>query len=191
LLLLLLVLGAGQWLFERYWLGQQRHYQDATEQLQDHLLRYRRLAEQRPLLEQKLGEVQQNDAIEAYYLAQETPVLAATELQRRAGQAVQKNGGSLTSSQVLPVEDDSGFARVAIRVQMNGDMDALSNIFHTLESARPTVMVDNVQIRARPIRQRVPRATTENNRRKQYDVKTEIQLTAQFELVGFMPKRRN
>jgi len=192
LLLLIAVIGAVQWVFERYWLGQQQYYQAATEQMQDRLVRYQRLIEQRPMLEQKLGEVRTDDTVDAYYLDQETPTLAATELQRRAGQAVQSNGGSLTSSQILPVEDESGFSKIAIRVQMNGNIDALNKTLHILESSRPTMFIDNVQIRARAIRQRVPRTTTNTDRRQRqrYDVKTEIRLTAQFELAGYMPKRK-
>ena len=190
-LLLIMVIAAGQWLFERFWLGQRAHYAEATEQLQDRLARYRNLIQQRPLLEQQLGEVKDDATVDAYYLNQETSTLAATELQRRAGQAVQNNGGSLASSQILPIEVDNGFTKVAIRVQMNGDMDALNKALHALESAQPKVFIDNVQLRSRTIRQRVPSNTNQQGRRAGIEIKTQIQLTAQFELAGYMQKRNN
>lgn len=189
LLLLALLLGGGQWLFERYWLGFRQHYAEATEQLQDRLMRYQRLIAQRPLLEQKLGEVREDDTVDAYYLNQTSPTLAATELQRRAGQVVQNNGGSLTSSQILPVEEEDGFSKVGIRVQMNGSVDALNKALYVLESTRPTVFIDNVQIRARTVRQRVPSRSAQQN--GGVEIKTEIQLTAQFELAGYMRKGGN
>ena len=189
LLLLALFIAGGQWLYERYWLGRHQLYVDTTEQLQDRLLRYQRLITQRPQLEQRLNEVRQSDAVDVYYLSQDTPTLAATELQRRASQAVQSNGGSLTSSQVLPIEQENTFTKVAVRIQMNGDVEALNKALHTLESERPTVFVDNVQIRARTIRQRVPRRANQNQRG--VEVKTQVQLTAQFELVGYMQKGKS
>ena len=189
LLLLALFIGGGQWLYERYWLGRHQLYAETTEQLQDRLLRYQRLIAQRPQLEQRLSEVRQSDAVDVYYLSQETPTLAATELQRRASQAVQSSGGSLTSSQVLPVEQESDFTKVAIRIQMNGDVEALNKTLYALESERPAVFVDNVQIRARTIRQRVPRRTDRD--RRGVEIKTQIQLITQFELAGYMQKGKS
>ena len=189
LLLLGLFIAGGQWLYERYWLGRHQLYADTTEQLQDRLSRYQRMIAQRPHLEQRLSEIRQSDAVDVYYLSQDTPTLAATELQRRASQAVQSNGGSLTSSQVLPIEQENGFIKVAIRVQMNGDVEALNKAIHALESNRPTVFIDNVQIRSRRIRQRVPRSANRSGRGVQ--IQTQIQLTAQFELAGYMQKGKS
>lgn len=178
LLLLALLIAGGYLLYEQFWLGRQKLYTETTETLQDQLLRYQRLSTQAPELQQRLSAVRQSDAVDDYYLDQESPTLAATELQRRVNQAVQSNGGSLTSSQILPTEEENGFTKVMIRIQMNGDVEALQKALHTLESQRPAVFIDNVQIRARAIRQRV----RGNNRQ----INTRIQLNAQFELAGYL-----
>ena len=176
-LLLLLLLGA-YILIDRYLLGQYEFYQDNIAELQDRLQRVRNIIAMRPDLEARLQQTRQDDSIDAYYLQQSSSTLAATELQQLVKSAIESNGGDLVSTQILPVSDEGAFSRIAIRVQMTGDTATLQKMLHTLESARPLLFVDNLQIRSQPIRQRDP-----DNRNQ---IKVEIRLTTQFELAGYV-----
>jgi general secretion pathway protein M len=132
----------------------------------------------RPGLEKQINRIKQNEAGNAYYLNQSSPTIAATDLQQRVKNAVESNGGQLMSTQVLPATSEGAFTKVAIRVQMTSDTEALQKAFHALEAQTPLLFLDNIQIRARPVRQ--PRRT----RTEQPSV--QISLTTQFELAGYL-----
>ncbi|MEE4379664.1 MAG: type II secretion system protein GspM [Candidatus Competibacteraceae bacterium] len=177
-LLLLLSIAALDWFVEDIVLAKYQFYQLRIEQHQERLQRANAMLAQRPALEKSINNIQQNDTINAYYLNQSSPTIAATDLQQRVKTAVESNGGELTSVQILPVTTEGAFSRVAIRAQMTGDTEVLQKAFHALESNPPALFIDNIQIRARPIRQR------RRNRTEQPT--TQISLTTQFELAGYM-----
>lgn len=198
LLALALLIVAGMvayWLVAEVWLAQHRYYRDSIEQSQDRLQRFTRLAATRPQLEQQLRQVNQDDSADSYYLSETAANLAATELQQQVKTIVEANGGRIASSQILPVSEENGFTVVPIRVQLLvTDMAALQKSLHALESARPLLFIDNVQMRARQVRKRVAvnrnlsRAERRAQRRRPRPVVTETQLTAQFELAGYIRK---
>lgn len=204
LLALALLLAAGMlihWLVTNVWLDRYRYYQNNIEQAQERLQRFDRLAAERPALEQRLQQLSQENRTDEFYLAQTAPNLAATELQQQVKAIVESNGGRLASTQVLPVGSENGFTRVAIRVQLLvTDMTTLQRSLHALESAEPLLFIDQVQMRAREVRKRLPvsrdqiarnRALSRAERRARRQVRqvtTETQLTAQFELAGFLRK---
>lgn len=190
LLLLLLVAAGAYAAFERVWLERYQFYSDHLSSLRDRLARYQRMLGARDKLTDTLTTVRQDDRSDSYYLNRMAPPLAATELQQRVSRAVQSNGGSLASSQILPAADEQGFTRIAIRVQLTGDMDTLQKTLYALESAQPMLFVDNVQVRSRTVRQRVRPTRGPDGRpipaSQRY--RTEVQLIAQFDVAGYMRK---
>lgn len=185
IVLLVSIIIGGYWGFSKYWLGQHNVYIEATDQLQDRMQRYQNLIAQKSVLEQQLSIVQANDAIDVYYLTHATPTIAATELQRRASSAVQGNGGNLVSSQILPFDEEEGFTRVAIRLRMTGGIEAVNKAFHALEAGKPAIFIDNVQINSRMVRHRV------RGRPGNAQMRIDIQLTTQFELVAYLQQSGN
>ena len=196
-LALLVALGCGAyWLIDRVWLGRYEYYQTNADQAVDRLERFTALAAARPALQQRLESASQDQSSARFYLADKAPNLAATELQQQVRELVERNGGRLASTQVLPVSNEAGFTRVAIRVQLLvTDMEVLQKTLHALESSRPLLFIDDLQMRARTVRQRVAvdrsrlRRDPRTRRVQRPPVKTETQLTAQFELAGFLPKQ--
>lgn len=178
LALLFLVLGAGYWLVDRIWIDKYLFYKNNIAAQQDQLQRYNNILALRGDLEARLQQIKQDDSIDAFYLQQTASMLAATDLQQRVKSAVERSGGKLVSTQVLPVVDEEGFSKVSIRVQLTGDTPSLQKTLYELETARPLLFIDGLQIRRQPIRQRNP-----NNRKQS---KIEIQLTIQFELSGYI-----
>lgn len=193
LAILLVFVGIGYYLVAEVWLDRYQYYRDTIEQSQDRLQRYHRIAASRPELERALRAINQDQSAETYYLDQTAPNLAATELQQQVKNIVQANGGRIASSQVLPYSQEGGFTVVPIRVQLLvTDMASLQKSLHALESAKPILFVDNVQMRARQVRKRQPvarnlsRAERRAQRRTRRQIVTETQLTAQFELAGYI-----
>jgi general secretion pathway protein M len=191
--LLIAVLLGGYWLVENIWLDRYIYYRDTAEQLQDRLQRYSSISATRPQLEEEIQKIRQDNSVDNFYLIQESPTLAASDLQQQVKGIIESNGGRLASTQILPVVDEGPLTKVAIRVQITvTEMDAMQKTLHALESARPVLFVDNVQIRARTVRKRVPRTQSRrdlrNRGRQPQPVTTETQLTMQFELAGYMRK---
>lgn len=177
-LLLLLIVVAVDWVVEEVVLARHEYYQEHIERIQDRLERANSLLAQRPELEKQIKRVKQNESSNAYYLNQASPTIAATDLQQRVKTAIESNGGQLMSTQILPETSEGAFTKVAIRVQMTGDTEALQKTLYALEAQTPLLFVDNIQIRARPVRQ--PR----RSRTEQPSV--QISLTTQFELAGYL-----
>ena len=178
LALLVVMLSSGYMLIDQFVIGRYKFYQDNISQLQDRLQRYENMLSMREDLEERLQQIKQDNSIDVYYLQQSSSVLAAADLQQQVKSAVENNGGNLVSTQILPVSDEGVFSKVAIRVQMTGDTEALQKTLYDLESARPLLFIDDLQVRGQPIRQRNP-----NNRN---EITLRIQLTTQFELSGYI-----
>lgn len=175
--LLALVLLAGYGLIARPMIMKYRDYRANIAQLQDRLQRLEGMLATRRSLEEQIQQVRQSGVIGHNYLGQSSPTLAATDLQQRVKDIVESNGGSLVSTQILPVTQEDNFSRVTIRVIMTGDTEILQKLSYALESARPLLFVENLQIRAQQTRRF-------NNRNDPGD--TQIQLSIQFDLSGYM-----
>lgn len=178
LALLIVVLFSGYTLIDQFVIGRYEFYQGNISQLQDRLQRYENMLSMREELEARLLQIKQDNSIDVYYLQQASSVLAAADLQQQVKSAVENNGGNLVSTQILPVSGEGIFSKVAIRVQMTGDTDVLQKTLYYLESARPLLFIDDLQVRGQPIRQRNP-----NDRN---EITLRIQLTTQFELSGYI-----
>lgn len=178
--LLVVVLAVLYWLIDDLLISRYRNYEAEIDRLQSRLQTLQRMLATREDLETKLRQIRQDQSINLYALKQASPTLAATDLQQRVETVVESAGGDLISTQILPVADEEGFARVAISIRMNGDTEVLQKVLYELESNKPLVFIDNLQITARTIRQR--------RRSRDKPPETTVQLTAQFDLAGYIPK---
>lgn len=154
-------------------------YDEHIEQQRDHLERYARMMASKPSMEAELSRVNAAQAKSAHYLEQRSPALAATELQEKVEAAVEPSGGKIKSVQVLQAQDQGGFVRVPLKLQISGDMEALSEVLYALESTEPLLFIDDVSIVARAIRRRVRKGTP---------AQTRNELTIQCEVAGYMRK---
>jgi general secretion pathway protein M len=153
-------------------------YQENIASMQQRLQRYKQIIASRPALEAELNQLQREQATNAYYLEQQSAPLAATELRKWVKTVVESNGGILMSTQSLPLLENELFPRVGISVRMTGNTEMLEKVLYDLESRRPLLFVDHLQVNGRQIRRRSPR-----------DPRTiieETQLTISFELYGYM-----
>lgn len=140
---------------------------------------FRRIGQSRQALESKLDEVRERLSPDGLYLRAASDALVAAELQDRVKTLVEANGGKLNSTQSLPARDEGGFRRITIRVQMTVFVAPMQTIFHTLESAKPYLFLDNVDIRRRVQRRRRARNQQEEGPER------ESTLTVRFDLYGY------
>lgn len=144
----------------------------STRDASDRLARYSRLAAARGALEAQLAALQRQLDTSGVYLAGENESLAAAEMQRRVKEAIKQGGGQVRSIQNLPTKVEDEFTRVSARVQFTGTISALQHVLHTIESVRPILFVENMDIKNR-------------RSRRNLDETEEPVLTVRFDLYGY------
>jgi general secretion pathway protein M len=148
------------------------------EQAKTLLQRYRALAQQRPLLADRLAEQEERAATAAGYLEGPSDALAAAQLQDRVKSVVETAGGELRSTQILPaqpLEGDLGFRRTTIRVQIVVSVEGLAAILYELETGQPYLLIDDVTVRQERVR-----------RRRRSEPESEPMLDVNLELFGYL-----
>jgi general secretion pathway protein M len=178
LALLVVVVGGVFWLINDLLISRYRDYGAEIDRLQSRLQTLNRMLATRGDLEAKITQIRQDPSMNIYALKQASPTIAATDLQQRVKEAVESNGGELISTQILPVVEEEGFVQVIISIRMNGDTEIMQKVLHDLESEKPLIFIDNLQITARTVRQR--------RRSRDTPPETTVQLTAQFDLAGYI-----
>ena len=176
-LVILLALGWGAYVFALEPLYDRHRLQEQViAERQDLERRYRRIGAGRPVIEAERDEVGRRLSPAGLYLEAASDSLVAAELQNRAKAAVEGSGGKLTSTQILAARDEGNFRRIGIRVQMTVTLEPLQNVLYTLESAKPYLFVDNLDVRRR----------VQRRRRKQTQPEAESRLTVRFDLYGYI-----
>lgn len=138
------------------------------------LARSRVLDQELKNLNRQLIEIRQVQASQSGFLEGANESLATAQLQNRIKTIIETGGGELRSTQVLPVRDEGKFRRIIVRGQMATNTAAMQRIFYDIESASPYLILDNIDIRARPS----PR-TPENG-------PTDTMLDVRFDLYGYV-----
>ena len=138
------------------------------------LVKYQRIGSTVEALEVELAGLQIAQASQAGYLPGDSSALAAAELQNHVKNIVRSPGEELRSTQVLPVHEEAGVTRVAIRVQLPIRMQGLQEVLHTLESGVPFIFIDNVDVRRR------------KTSRRRLDTIEDVYLDVRFDITGYM-----
>ncbi|CAB1274325.1 type II secretion system protein GspM [Candidatus Nitrosacidococcus tergens] len=159
-------------------LDKHKYYRDNIEASIQKLNRYRRIIAREPELTAKLEKLNQDQSHNHLYLGQQSDALAATQLRQWVKTAVESNGGILTSTQNLPVINNKNFFKIGIKVRLSGGVNMLRQLFYTLESHRPLLFIENLQISGRQIRQR--------SRVDPKNIIEKTELTVNFDLYGYM-----
>jgi general secretion pathway protein M len=134
-----------------------RHYDELISSMSSQLEIYKRVATHSDEYQaeyQRLVKFQQQDR---RYLQSATESLATAELQRIVKQVAAGKSGQILSTQVMQATEEEGFKRVAIRLRMKSTLEDMISIFHALESNKPYLFVDEVNVRSRQVaRRRLP-----------------------------------
>ena len=179
-LLLLVVVSTLYLVVDHVLVARYRFYLERLEQQQGRLEQLERMAASREPIQQLIAKIQQDRNITAQYLSQSAPPLAAADLQQRVKTVVEAAGGTLRSTQALPPVEEGNAVKVAVNATVSGDTEILQKVLYDLESQTPLLFVDNLEVSARAVRQRLP-----NGRLAGY---SRVQLNIQFEISGYLRK---
>jgi general secretion pathway protein M len=143
------------------------------------LSQYRQAGTQRQELQAVLDNLRADASAASGYVEASSEALAAATLQERLKAVIARHDGQLRSTQDLSTLSENELTRVGVRVQMIGDIEALSKIFHDLESGRPYLFLDNIDLRptgSRRSRNRAPNQAAD----------VEVALMARYDVFGYM-----
>ena len=152
-------------------------YQESIDDLEFKLQRYKRIASRKDLVLDRVAEIKKKQASSKNFIVRKTSALASADLQKLIKSAVSSAGGGLTSTQVLPSREEIGVVRIGIKVRMTGNMEVMRSVLHRLESERPMLIIDKLNIRSVKSRRRD---------KKTRKLVSSTKLNVDFEVVGYM-----
>jgi general secretion pathway protein M len=117
-----------------------------TAEAQALLARYRQAGQRLPAQRALLDRLARQQEAQNGFLDGASETLAAAELQSRIKAIVESARGELRSNQILPVQQEGRFARVAVRGDMSMTLPAAQRVLYALETASPLLFLDNVDI---------------------------------------------
>jgi general secretion pathway protein M len=109
------------------------------------------------------------------HLRSETSAVAGAELQRLVKTITGNNQAQILSTQLLPVSEEQGFLRVALKVRLRGELPAILQSLYDIETGDVYMFIDNVALR------------DNMSGRSQYRGQLRP-MDAEFELIAYMPE---
>jgi len=107
------------------------------------------------------------------HLRSDTPAVAGAELQRLVKTITSGNSTQIVSTQVLPIGEELGFVRVALKVRLRGTLPAILKSFYDIETNDVHMFLDNVSLRDNMIGRSEPHVR---------------KMDAEFDLIAYMPE---
>ena len=156
-----------------------RHYDELINGMSDQLAVYKRVAQNSQQYQDRFQRLLSQQRQDRRYLKSNTESLATAELQSVVKQVIAANQGEILSTQVTPTTEEQGFKRVSIRIRMKSTLEDSVKIFHTLETKKPYLFIEQVTIRSRQVsRRRLPSSKAIEEAISQLDI--------DFQLSGYM-----
>ena len=103
---------------------------------------------QKDEITRQLYQLKQQKTDASGFLKENSPALAAAELQEYIKNVVESNYGILTSTQAIDNKIDSTFPQVTIKVHIRCDIESLQRTIHKIETGLPLLLIDNVYIQS-------------------------------------------
>lgn len=141
--------------------------------------RYRRILAQASVLKAEIVTIGKSRVLKDGLLVAPSAELGAALLQGKIKNTSTASAAKLISIQVLAPKPEADFTRVAVRARIKGDIAALQRVLHDLETAWPSLVIDNVNIRARTRRTRRVKGAPAT-------LRVEPGLSIRFDAYGFM-----
>ncbi|MHC4408609.1 MAG: type II secretion system protein GspM [Planctomycetota bacterium] len=149
--------------------------QAALDEAHERLQRYEQIsARDRELLPQYEALLQKQRSA-GNHLRSETSAVAGAELQRLVKTITATNQAQILSTQLLPVSEEQGFLRVALKVRLRGELPAILQSLYDIETDDVYMFLDNVALR------------DNMSGRSQYRGQLRP-MDAEFELIAYMPE---
>jgi general secretion pathway protein M len=154
-------------------------YQETKNDLAFRLQRYKKIAARKEEVMADYKRIKQQYQQQQYFSTHETVALASAHLQTIIKGAIADAGAQLISTQVLPSKNAKDLDEVIIKVRMTGNMEQLRSIIYLLETSKPLVILDQIDIR--PMRGK--------RNRKTRKIEASNQLNINFQAISFMRAR--
>lgn len=149
--------------------------QDTLDQLYERMLRYEQIAARDGELLPQYQALKQAQMSAGHFLKSSTVAVAGADLQRLTKAIATRNGAWVVSTQILPAANEDGFARIALKVRLRGELPAILQSFYDIETDNVFMFLDSISLR-------------ENNlRRRPGQVEMHL-MDAEFELIAYMPE---
>ncbi len=113
----------------------------------DQLAHYEGLADARPHVEAELKEMQQRNATMSGLVEGNSAALAAAQVQSEVKAIVDRNGGTVLSSQNMPTSLTDNFEKIEIQYDLTLPPASLKNVIYQIETHTPYLFLDNVNMR--------------------------------------------
>lgn len=154
-------------------------YQETKNDLAFRLQRYKKIAARKEEVMADYKRIKQQYQQQQYFSTHKTVALASAHLQTIIKGAIVDAGAQLISTQVLPSKNAKDLDEVIIKVRMTGNMEQLRSIIYLLETSKPLVILDQIDIR--PMRGK--------RNRKTRKIEASNQLNINFQAISFMRAR--
>jgi len=145
------------------------------------LARYQSLAAELESSQQQLRRLQSENPASDLYLPEQKAALASARLQQHFNQLLDQSGGQVLSTQDLPLSRDEPLPGVAIQVQIRAEIEQLVRLLYGLETSKPLLFLNDLEIVANP-RLAVPYRPARSNRVQSLPLS---QLNVRFKLLGY------
>ncbi len=154
LVLSLAVFGAGYLMVAEPLLANWRATKDQVARAAVLIERFRRVGATRPALEKQMAALRRRQSSGVGYLTGASDTIAGAALQNRVKRIGEKSGAKINSSQILPTKTENGLRRIGVKLRLEADIAALQKFLHRLESGRPLLFLDKMQVRKRRVLRR-------------------------------------
>ncbi len=108
--------------------------------------RLERGAAEAPALERELTALRAKGDISSLTLVAASDAVAAAGLQSTLSALAEAKGSRLASTEYLATQAEGQFRRVGVRVALTGDLAILTAMLAGIETARPPLFIDNLEI---------------------------------------------
>jgi general secretion pathway protein M len=132
--------------------------------------KYQHLAAKKGAAEESRDRANAARASRGEFMREETPALASANLQTRLRAMVNANKVVMSAARTLPATEQQGLQRVALRVTVTGDLEAIKKTIHKIESNVPYLIIDNLDLKPSRV-QGAPEL---------------INMDASFDVIGFL-----
>ena len=113
----------------------------------DRLQRYQQIsARDQELLPQYEAQLRKQRSA-GNHLRSETSAVAGAELQRLVKDITGRSKAQILSTQLLPVSEEQGFLRVALKVRLRGELPAILQSLYDIETHDVHMFVDGLSLR--------------------------------------------
>lgn len=135
-------------------LERHRHYDTAIAEAAHRLERLQAAVARTPDLEAEVSARRAALSSADLFLREGSDSLAAAQMQEALRGMVDAAGGDTGSTQVLEPRDVDSFTRIGVRIRLEGDIETLREFLHAVETSRPMLLVEDLQVQPDARRQR-------------------------------------